>query len=171
MQLGAVADDVTGGTDLASLLRREGFTVIQTLDIPETVPEADGVVVSLKIRTAAADVARSMAATAADALVAGGAGQVFFKYCSTFDSTDDGNIGPVIDVLMRRLQTRFSIACPAYPARGRTVYSGHLFVGSQLLSDSPMRFHPLCEEELLASDRPAVPGPLASVVRSLRPLS
>jgi uncharacterized protein YgbK (DUF1537 family) len=143
MYLGAVADDVTGGTDLASVLRRAGLNVVQTLDIPATVPEADAVVVSLKIRTAPADVATSQATAAGDALVAGGAEQIFFKYCSTFDSTDEGNIGPVIDVLMQRLQAGFSIACPAYPDLGRTVYAGHLFVGNQLLSESSMRHHPL----------------------------
>jgi uncharacterized protein YgbK (DUF1537 family) len=143
MHLGAVADDVTGGTDLASLLRRAGWNVVQTLGLPTAIPTADAVVISLKIRTAPADVATSMAASAADALVSAGAAQIFFKYCSTFDSTDDGNIGPVIDVLLRRLQTGFSIACPAYPALARTVYQGHLFIGDQLLSDSSMRFHPL----------------------------
>src|SRR5688500_15744388 len=128
MYLGAVADDVTGGTDLASVLRRAGLAVVQTLDTPATVPQADAVVVSLKIRTAAVDVATSMADAAAAALVSAGAEQMYFKYCSTFDSTDDGNIGPVIDILLRRLRTDFSIACPAYPALARTVYAGHLFV-------------------------------------------
>ena len=143
MYLGAVADDVTGGTDLASALRRAGLEVVQTLDLPATVPDADAVVVSSKIRMAAADAATRMAATAADALLAGGAERIYFKYCSTFDSTDAGNIGPVIDGLLDRLQTDFSIACPAYPALARTVYAGHLFVGGQLLSESPMRHHPL----------------------------
>jgi len=143
MYLGAVADDVTGGTDLASVLRRAGLSVVQTLDIPEVAPTADAVVVSLKIRTAPAAEASSLAAAAIDALVAGGAAQIFFKYCSTFDSTDQGNIGPVIDVLLDRLRTDFSIACPAYPALARTVYSGHLFVGGLLLSESSMRHHPL----------------------------
>ena len=143
MFLGAVADDVTGGTDLASVLRRAGLHVVQTLDIPATVPEADAVVVSVKTRTAPVDLATSRAAAAAEVLAAGGAEQIFFKYCSTFDSTDEGNIGPVIDILLRHLQTDFSIACPAYPELGRTVYAGHLFVGNQLLSDSSMRHHPL----------------------------
>src|SRR5688572_13584695 len=116
MYLGAVADDVTGGTDLASLLRRAGLEVVQTLDPPATVPQADAVVVSSKIRTAPVDVATSMAAAAAEALVSAGAEQMYFKYCSTFDSSDAGNIGPVIDLLLRRLGADFSIACPAYPA-------------------------------------------------------
>ena len=143
MYLGAVADDVTGGTDLASVVRRAGLHVVQTLATPATVPPADAVVVSLKIRTASVDVATSMAATAAEALVAAGTERLYFKYRSTFDSTDEGNIGPVIDVLLRRLKSDFSVACPAYPALARTVYAGHLFVGGQLLSDSSMRHHPL----------------------------
>ena len=143
MFLGAIADDVTGGTDLASVLRREGLTVFQTLDTFAIPPGADAVVVSLKIRTAAPAVARAGAGHAAEALRSAGAEQIYFKYCSTFDSTDEGNIGPVIDELLARLHGGFSIACPAYPALARTVYAGHLFVGNQLLSDSSMRQHPL----------------------------
>jgi uncharacterized protein YgbK (DUF1537 family) len=143
MFLGAIADDVTGATDLASVLRRAGLTVVQTLDTFTIPPGADAVVVSLKIRTADPAVARSSAGQAADALRSAGAGRIYFKYCSTFDSTDAGNIGPVIDELLGRLQTTFSIACPAYPALARTVYAGHLFVGDQLLSESSMRHHPL----------------------------
>ena len=100
-------------------------------------------VISLKTRTAAIAEARSSAAAAARVLTAGGAEQIYFKYCSTFDSTDAGNIGPVIDELMNQLPAPFSIACPAYPQLARTVYAGHLFVGQQLLSESPMRHHPL----------------------------
>ena len=143
MLLGAIADDVTGGTDLASVLRRGGLTVVQTLDTVAIPPGADAVVVSLKIRTVAPGLARSSAGQAAEALRSAGAEQIYFKYCSTFDSTDDGNIGPVIDELLARLHGTFSIACPAYPALARTVYAGHLFVGHQLLSDSSMRHHPL----------------------------
>jgi uncharacterized protein YgbK (DUF1537 family) len=143
MYLGAIADDVTGGTDLASVLRRGGLTVVQSLDTLAMPAGADAVVVSLKIRTADAAVARASAGQAAQALRSAGAEQIYFKYCSTFDSTDAGNIGPVIDELLARLQTGFSIACPAYPALARTVYAGHLFVGTQLLSDSSMRHHPL----------------------------
>jgi uncharacterized protein YgbK (DUF1537 family) len=143
MLLGAIADDVTGGTDLASVLRRGGLTVVQTLETVAIPPGADAVVVSLKIRTVAPGLARSSAGQAAEALRSAGAEQIYFKYCSTFDSTDDGNIGPVIDELLARLHGTFSIACPAYPALARTVYAGHLFVGNQLLSDSSMRHHPL----------------------------
>ena len=143
MFLGAIADDVTGGTDLASVLRRGGLTVVQTLDTLEIPSSADAVVMSMKTRAAPAGIARSMAGQAADALRAAGARQIYFRYCSTFDSTDAGNIGPVIDELSVRLGASFTIACPAYPALKRTVYAGHLFVGSQLLSDSSMRHHPL----------------------------
>ena len=143
MFLGAIADDVTGGTDLASVLRRGGLTVVQTLDTLAIPRGADAVVVSQKIRTAPAAVARASAGAAADALRSAGAAQIYFKYCSTFDSTDAGNIGPVIDELLARLGETFTIACPAYPALSRTVYAGHLFVGQQLLSDSSMRHHPL----------------------------
>jgi 3-dehydrotetronate 4-kinase len=143
MFLGAIADDVTGGTDLASVLRRHGLTVVQTLDTLALPAGADAVVVSMKTRTEPPAVARSRAGQAAEALRAGGARQIYFKYCSTFDSTDAGNIGPVIDELRARLDASFTIACPAYPALARTVYAGHLFVGNQLLSDSSMRHHPL----------------------------
>ena len=143
MFLGAIADDVTGGTDLASVLRRAGLTVVQTLGTFAIPAGADAVVVSQKIRTAPPAAARSSAGAAARALRAAGAEQIYFKYCSTFDSTDAGNIGPVIDELLARLEQPFTIACPSYPALSRTVYNGHLFVGPQLLSESSMRHHPL----------------------------
>ena len=143
MFLGAIADDVTGGTDLASVLRRSGLTVVQTLGTLAIPAGADAVVVSQKIRTAPAGVAVSSAGAAAEALRSAGARQIYFKYCSTFDSTDAGNIGPVIDGLLARLGQTFTIGCPAYPGLSRTVYAGHLFVGQQLLSDSSMRHHPL----------------------------
>jgi uncharacterized protein YgbK (DUF1537 family) len=144
MQLGVIADDVTGATDLASVLRRDGFSVIQTLGVPQSIPPpVDVVVISLKIRTAPSGEATSAARAAAAYLANAGARQLYFKYCSTFDSTDRGNIGPVIESLLELLHGSFTIACPAYPALDRTVYQGHLFVGTQLLSDSSMRDHPL----------------------------
>ena len=146
MLLGCIADDFTGATDLANTLVRSGMRTVQTIGVPRahSVAEgADAVVVALKSRTiAAADaVAHSLAALAW--LRAGGARQIYFKYCSTFDSTDRGNIGPVGDALMQALQTDFTIACPAFPENRRTIYLGHLFVGDVLLSDSLMRDHPL----------------------------
>ena len=144
MHLGVVADDVTGATDLASVLRRDGWSVIQTFGIPDSAPpEADVVIVSLKIRTAPAREATTAAKAAASCLRNAGARQIYFKYCSTFDSTEDGNIGPVIESLLQEVGESFTIACPAYPALRRTVYLGHLFVGEQLLSESSMRHHPL----------------------------
>src|SRR5688500_2239993 len=144
MQLGVVADDVTGGADLASTLRQAGLSVIQTIGQPQgPLPRADAIVVSLKIRMAPPDRAAAEAGKAADALRAAGAGQIYFKYCSTFDSTDRGNIGPVIDHLLEQVGARFTVATPAYPSLGRTVYFGHLFVGGRLLSESFMRDHPL----------------------------
>lgn len=142
--LGCIADDFTGATDLASMLVRHGMRTIQVIGVPDgPLPEADAVVVALKSRTIPAPeaVARSLAAL--EALLAAGARQILFKVCSTFDSTDAGNIGPVADALLRRLQAGFALACPAFPANGRTVYQGHLFVGSRLLSESGMQDHPL----------------------------
>lgn len=144
MILGAIADDVTGATDLASVIRRAGLRVVQTLGVPDgPPPDADAVVVSMKTRTVASGEACSAASAAADALGQAGAEVFFFKYCSTFDSTDQGNIGPVIETLMEQLEVPFTIACPSYPALRRTVYLGHLFVGDTLLSESSMRSHPL----------------------------
>jgi 3-dehydrotetronate 4-kinase len=144
VQLGVIADDVTGGTDLASTLRQAGLSVVQTMGHPSgALPPSDAVVVSLKIRTAPADEAVSAASRAAEALHAAGASQIYFKYCSTFDSTDHGNIGPVTDRLLDDLGGEFTVSTPAYPSLGRTVYLGHLFVNATLLGESPMRDHPL----------------------------
>ena len=144
--LGCIADDFTGATDLASTLVRGGMSAVQLLGVPtpdDPVPDADAIVVALKSRTAppAQAVAESLAAL--DWLRRAGCRQFFFKYCSTFDSTDEGNIGPVADALVAALGCGFAIACPAFPANGRTVYQGHLFAGYQLLSESGMQDHPL----------------------------
>ena len=146
MLLGCIADDFTGATDLANMLVRAGMRTVQTIGVPDADGvdgDPDAVVVALKSRTtpAAEAVERSLAALSW--LKRGGARQFYFKYCSTFDSTDEGNIGPVADALLDALGARFTIACPAFPVNGRTIYRGHLFVGDVLLSDSPMRDHPL----------------------------
>jgi uncharacterized protein YgbK (DUF1537 family) len=144
MLLGAIADDFTGATDLANMLVRGGMRTVQLLGVPEgAAPDADAVVVALKSRTIAPQeaVAQSLAALAW--LRNAGAEQIFFKYCSTFDSTDRGNIGPVSDALMGALDTDFTIACPAFPENARTIFRGYLFVADVLLSESGMKDHPL----------------------------
>jgi uncharacterized protein YgbK (DUF1537 family) len=144
--LGCIADDLTGATDLANALARRGMHVVQTIGAPapnDPVPEAEAIVVAMKSRTNPAQEAVAMSLAACRWLKQAGARQLYFKYCSTFDSTDQGNIGPVADALLQELGADFSIACPAFPETGRTIYLGHLFVGRQLLSDSPMRNHPL----------------------------
>ena len=144
MLIGAVADDITGATDLCLMLSRAGLRTVQVIGAPVgPLPDADAVVIALKSRTIPATDAVAMSLAAARALLAAGAAQILFKYCSTFDSTDAGNIGPVTAALMGLMGTDATIACPAFPANGRTVYQGHLFVGNQLLSDSSMRDHPL----------------------------
>jgi uncharacterized protein YgbK (DUF1537 family) len=145
MLLGCIADDFTGATDLASMLVRSGMTTVQTIGIPaRPLDEApDAVVVALKSRTIPAPEAIAQSLAALRWLQAQGARQIYFKYCSTFDSTDAGNIGPVADALLDALGATFTIACPAFPTNKRTIYLGHLFVGDVLLSDSPMRDHPL----------------------------
>ncbi|WP_291008843.1 3-oxo-tetronate kinase [Hydrogenophaga sp.] len=144
MILGVIADDFTGATDVASMLVRAGMPTVQVLGVPEGgLPAADAVVIALKTRTIPSHEAVAQSLQALAALRAAGARQIYFKYCSTFDSTAEGNIGPVTDALMQALGTDFTIACPAFPENGRTVFRGHLFVGDQLLSDSGMKHHPL----------------------------
>ncbi len=146
MLLGAIADDFTGATDLASMLVRNGMRTVQLIGVPradDPAPDADAVVVALKSRTAPVRQAVEESRAALAWLRAGGCRQVFFKYCSTFDSTDEGNIGPVGDALIAALGCGFALACPAFPANARSVYQGHLFVGTALLSESGMEHHPL----------------------------
>jgi uncharacterized protein YgbK (DUF1537 family) len=141
--IGAIAGDLTGATDLALTLLRNGMRVLQTVGIPTEGAFANGagaIVVSLKSRTTPAAVAQSVAA--GTALLAAGVQQLFFKYCSTFDSTDQGNIGPVTQALMALTGEARTLVCPAFPTNSRTVYKGHLFVGDQLLSDSSMKNNP-----------------------------
>ena len=142
--LGCIADDFTGATDLANTLVKGGMSAVQVIGVPDgPLPEADAVIIALKIRTAPVAEAVSQSLAACDALTRAGARQVFWKYCSTFDSTDQGNIGPVGDALLKRLGAGFAIACPAFPTNGRTIYLGHLFVGGALLNESGMENHPL----------------------------
>ncbi|WP_342210311.1 3-oxo-tetronate kinase [Rhizobium sullae] len=150
MLIGAVADDITGATDLCLMLSREGMRTIQLIGLPEEgalFADADAVVVALKSRTAPSEDAVRDSVAAARNLLAAGAEQLLFKYCSTFDSTDDGNIGPVADALQDLTGGGLTIACPSFPATGRTVYKGHLFVGDRLLSESPLKDHPLTPME------------------------
>jgi 3-dehydrotetronate 4-kinase len=146
MLLGAIADDFTGATDLCSMLVRGGMRTVQVIGAPApdaTVPDADAVVVAIKSRTAPVDWAVKASLASLEWLRRAGARQFFFKYCSTFDSTDRGNIGPVTDALIQALGCGFSLHCPAFPTNGRTVYLGHLFVGGTLLNESGMERHPL----------------------------
>jgi 3-dehydrotetronate 4-kinase len=144
LKLGCIADDFTGGTDLANNLVRSGMRTVQVLGVPTgPLPDVDAVVVALKSRTAPVGEAVAESLAAAEWLSQNGALQIYFKICSTFDSTAHGNIGPVADALRTKLGARQVVVTPAFPENGRTVFKGHLFVGDVLLSDSPMRHHPL----------------------------
>jgi uncharacterized protein YgbK (DUF1537 family) len=144
--LGCVADDFTGATDLANTLVKAGMRTIQLLGVPRPgldVPDCDAIIVALKSRSNPAAEAIGMSLAALDWLRARGAKQFYFKYCSTFDSTDKGNIGPVAEAMLDALGERFTVFNPAFPTNKRTVYQGYLFVGDVLLSESGMRHHPL----------------------------
>ena len=147
MLTGAVADDFTGATDLAAALHSRGLraaVVIGDRPVPDAqVAGLDAVVVALKSRTAPVEEAVGASLGAADRLLGWGADRFYLKYCSTFDSTDEGNIGPVLDALRERLGTDRSVVVPAFPTNGRTVRDGSLWVGDDLLEDSSMRHHPL----------------------------
>src|SRR5512139_3698743 len=145
MILGCIADDFTGATDLANNLVRAGMRTVQTIGVPtaDAAFDADAVVVALKSRTTPPSEAVAASLAAARWLRACGAQQLYFKVCSTFDSTPRGNIGPVAEALLAETGAAQALVTPAFPEAGRTVYMGHLFVGKALLSDSPMRHHPL----------------------------
>lgn len=150
LRLGVIADDVTGGADLAGMLTSQGVRTLLCLDVTAVPPEAvtdhsrwDAVTLALKIRSVPAAEAVSRALLALRSLQALEARQLFFKYCSTFDSTAAGNIGPVLDALMHATAVPSCCLVPALPVNGRTQYFGHLFVEGRLLSESPMRDHPL----------------------------
>ncbi|MBI4194781.1 MAG: four-carbon acid sugar kinase family protein [Betaproteobacteria bacterium] len=156
MILGCIADDFTGATDLANTLTRGGMATVVLFGVPRedlAAPGADAIVIALKSRSIAAGDAVRQSLAALTWLQQAGPGpaprestaipQIFFKYCSTFDSTDAGNIGPVAEALLAALGETFTIACPAFPTNKRTIYRGYLFVGDVLLSESSMRYHPL----------------------------
>src|SRR5512134_3598598 len=138
IQLGCIADDFTGATDLANNLVRAGMRVVQTIGVPQGPLDvaADAVVVALKSRTIPAYEAVIQSSAALDWLQSQGARQIYFKYCSTFDSTARGNIGPVTEALMDALGCDFAIATPAFPDNQRTVFKGYLFVGDVPLNES-----------------------------------
>ena len=147
--LGCIADDFTGATDLANNLVRAGMRVVQTIGVPDAAlpPDCNAVVIALKSRTIAPELAVAQSLAALQWLQTQHVEQVYFKYCSTFDSWYSGdvrgNIGPVTEALMQAMGCEFTIATPAFPDNQRTVFKGHLFVGDQLLSDSGMKHHPL----------------------------
>ena len=144
--LGCIADDITGETDLALMLGKNGMPVTQYIGVPDPsmpAPDTPAVVIGLKTRTAPRRQAIAESLAAFDWLAQCHTQQFFFKYCSTFDSTQEGNIGPVAEALRKASQSDMCIVCPAFPENQRTVYMGHLFVGMQLLSHSSMRHHPL----------------------------
>ena len=146
MLLGCIADDLTGATDLALTLTRGGMRTVQVMGVPNDTSrfaDFDAVVVALKSRTNPVEEAIDWSLKSCDALLAAGARQIIFKYCSTFDSTDKGNIGPVAEALINKLGGELAVVCPAFPTNKRTIFHGHLFVGGLLLSDSPMKDHPL----------------------------
>lgn len=150
MYLGCIADDFTGATDLANVLTRGGMSCVQLNGLgalnasnADVVKDTDAVVVALKSRSIPPNDAIAQSLQALEWLQAQGCGKFFFKYCSTFDSTDEGNIGPVAEALMEALGEDFTIACPAAPENGRSVYQGHLFVNGVLLSETGMRNHPI----------------------------
>ncbi|MDF0580069.1 3-oxo-tetronate kinase [Bradyrhizobium yuanmingense] len=146
ISLGCIADDYTGASDLANTLTRAGLRTVQTIGIPAddlALPQVDAVVVSLKSRSIEAGLAVSRSRAADKWLRGRGAGHVLFKICSTFDSTDAGNIGPVMDALRADCGEGAVLVTPAFPETGRTVFQGNLFVGAVPLSESPLKDHPL----------------------------
>ncbi len=168
--LGCIADDFTGATDLAGLLARSGFPVSLRIGVPEVAPSATSPfeVIALKSRTAPVAQAVTETRAALAWLKAAGATRFFWKYCSTFDSTPDGNIGPVAEALMADLDTDQTIYCPAFPENGRTIFMGSLFVGQEPLHESPMKDHPLTpmrDSNLMRLLSPQVQRPVGLIDR------
>ena len=145
MKLGCIGDDFTGSSDLANTLAKQGMRTVQYTGVPagDAALDVEAGVIALKSRSIAPDAAVAQSLAALSWLKAQGCTQFFFKYCSTFDSTPDGNIGPVADALADALEADRVIVCPAFPGTGRSVYQGHLFVSDTLLSESGMENHPL----------------------------
>ena len=144
MLLGCIADDFTGGSDLASALACSGMRTVQCNGVPPVdAGRWDACVVSLKTRSVPATEAVARSLEALEWLARQGARQFLFKYCSTFDSTREGNIGPVAEALVKELKVAGTIVCPAFPSLRRTVYRGHLFVGDDPLNESGLQNHPL----------------------------
>ncbi|MDC7244615.1 MAG: four-carbon acid sugar kinase family protein, partial [Sphaerochaetaceae bacterium] len=144
-KLGVIADDFTGATDIAGFLADGNVNTIQTNGIPtkEIEGDAQAIVVSLKTRSCPKESAVRESLQALEWLKSQGCDQFYFKYCSTFDSSSEGNIGPVTDALMEALGEKITLVCPSLPVNGRTVYKGYLFVNNELLSESGMRYHPI----------------------------
>ena len=168
--LGCIADDFTGATDLASLLARSGQRVSLRIGVPDGPPEdpATFEVIALKCRTAPVAEAVAECRAALRWLRMAGAEQAFWKYCSTFDSTPEGNIGPVAEALMQDLGATQTMYCPAFPENGRSIFMGHLFVGRQLLHESAMNDHPLTpmhDSNLMRLLAPQVTRPVGLVDR------
>lgn len=145
IKIGVIADDFTGATDIASFLVLNGLRTVQLCGVqPDTpVPDAEAIVISHKSRSCPAEEAVAQTQASLQWLLKHDCKQIYFKYCSTFDSSKKGNIGPVADALMETLHTPFTVFSPALPVNGRTVYKGYLFVGDVLLSESGMRHHPI----------------------------
>ncbi|MDZ4729567.1 MAG: 3-oxo-tetronate kinase [Xanthomonadales bacterium] len=164
LQLACIADDITGASDLALTLASHGMSVTQVMGVPTASVhiETDAAVIALKIRTAPVDQAVQQATEAAHHLLRLGAHQLYFKYCSTFDSTPVGNIGPVTDALLDCVDEGFTVVCPAFPANQRTIRGGVLYVGGVPLAESSMRYHPLtpmtCSSLLELMDQQTAPG-------------
>lgn len=169
-RLGCIADDFTGATDLAGLLARSGYPVSLRIGVPDELPSdtAPFEVIALKSRTAPVDEALAECRRALAWLQQAGAERFFWKYCSTFDSTPQGNIGPVAEALMADLGTTQTIYCPAFPENGRSIFMGNLFVGQLPLAESPMKDHPLTpmrDSNLMRLLEPQVTKPVGLVDR------
>lgn len=170
IRLGCIADDFTGATDLAGLLARSGAPVSLRIGVPDEPPSqtAPFEVIALKCRTAPVEEAVLECRRALAWLQQAGAKHFFWKYCSTFDSTPEGNIGPVAEALMADLGTDQTIYCPAFPENGRSIFMGNLFVGQQPLAESPMKDHPLTpmrDSNLMRLLKPQVTKPVGLVDR------